>query len=491
MATSPFRISPPQYVSTKVALEPVYNALLSLSLLNAVELFDGLTATSVATKAPRSTSSLTPTSQFGGIDAWVIQTAAALTPEQRHRNRLVFEGLGDVLVPESSWPDFPSYVDDLAAQNPVTVRDRMFQRITRQPDSHDQAKAPSTAALLADATLYVEQLARMYPNETIDEALQLEAHRLLNDPPALHELIVSHLRDMWINWLALEWSRREALLRGLIQALSRRTLPEATAADTIRAFIGRDLPPDISVQLADIRRVIFVPTPHIGLYASRFGSDATIWVFVNPARITGWSLRQSPVNPRELLTKLLPLADETRLRILELLAQHGELSAQELIARLELSQSSVSRHVKQLDGYIVERRAEGANKVYRLNPDTLDTTFGALKQFLSRDDTDSALVGPRQTRREEMEQPVELKRFVNREGRVELWPSKRKDQRMILQYLADKFESDREYTEKEVNNILQHWMLARDSNTLRRDLYDERLLDRSRDGARYWRPTVD
>ncbi len=55
MLVPPFRIAPPRAVSVEVALEPVYNALVSLSLLHA---------------AP----------QVAGLDPWVAQTAATLTP---------------------------------------------------------------------------------------------------------------------------------------------------------------------------------------------------------------------------------------------------------------------------------------------------------------------------------------------------------------------------------------------------------------------------
>jgi len=85
----------------------------------------------------------------------------------------------------------------------------------------------------------------------------------------------------------------------------------------------------------------------------------------------------------ELLTHLGTLADDTRLRILELLAHEGELSAQQVIARLEISQSSSSRHLRQLvaTGYVAERRQEGA-KVYSLNPGRMENMLGDLQRFL-------------------------------------------------------------------------------------------------------------
>jgi DNA-binding MarR family transcriptional regulator len=51
--------------------------------------------------------------------------------------------------------------------------------------------------------------------------------------------------------------------------------------------------------------------------------------------------------------------------------------------QLELSQSAVSRHLKQLSatGYLNERRCEGA-KCYKLNPERIEDTLSAIAAFL-------------------------------------------------------------------------------------------------------------
>lgn len=60
---------------------------------------------------------------------------------------------------------------------------------------------------------------------------------------------------------------------------------------------------------------------------------------------------------------------------------------------------------------------------------------------------------------------------------------RRKKLRIVLEELADAFEFDRRYTEKEVNLILAEY--HDDFCTLRRGLVDEGLLARDRTG--YWR----
>jgi DNA-binding transcriptional ArsR family regulator len=123
---------------------------------------------------------------------------------------------------------------------------------------------------------------------------------------------------------------------------------------------------------------------HTGPYVLRLGGhsyDAERIVF--GARVPeGAAVRSPALSRSELLMRLTALANDTRLRILELLAQAGELSTPEVIARLELSQSAASRHLEHLTatGYLIVRRHEGA-KLYKLNPGRIDDTFLALKAF--------------------------------------------------------------------------------------------------------------
>ena len=85
----------------------------------------------------------------------------------------------------------------------------------------------------------------------------------------------------------------------------------------------------------------------------------------------------------EILVRLNALADNNRLRILKRISELGEQSSLEVIEDLGLSQSTVSRHLKQLTatGYLVERRCNGA-KCYKLNPERIKVTLEALSAYL-------------------------------------------------------------------------------------------------------------
>lgn len=79
----------------------------------------------------------------------------------------------------------------------------------------------------------------------------------------------------------------------------------------------------------------------------------------------------------------------------------------------------------------------------------------------------------------------EISRFIDGEGRLTAFPARRKKKIHALFYLAEKFEPARDYSEREVNDLLLSWHTFADPATLRRELYDYGFLDRSRDGKVY------
>ncbi|MGC4938922.1 DUF2087 domain-containing protein [Kribbella sp. DT2] len=69
-----------------------------------------------------------------------------------------------------------------------------------------------------------------------------------------------------------------------------------------------------------------------------------------------------------------------------------------------------------------------------------------------------------------------LRAFI-RDGRLTHFPTAPAKFKVVLEYLAGSFEPDRQYAEREVNEILQAWNA--DHATLRRHLVDEGHLNRA------------
>lgn len=79
----------------------------------------------------------------------------------------------------------------------------------------------------------------------------------------------------------------------------------------------------------------------------------------------------------------------------------------------------------------------------------------------------------------------EIKTFLDSEGRLTQFPAKRKKKIITLFYLAEKIEANRQYSEKEINELLCLWHTFSDQATLRRELFDYGFITRSRDGRIY------
>ena len=91
-----------------------------------------------------------------------------------------------------------------------------------------------------------------------------------------------------------------------------------------------------------------------------------------------------------------------------------------------------------------------------------------------------------------MEEKIsELLPFLNERGQLTALPAKHKKKLMALWYLAGKLEAGRQYTEPEINDLLDGWTTFHDPATLRRELYNKHLLSRTEDCRLYWKePTA-
>lgn len=78
-------------------------------------------------------------------------------------------------------------------------------------------------------------------------------------------------------------------------------------------------------------------------------------------------------------------------------------------------------------------------------------------------------------------------RFLDEEGKIKIWPAKRLLKIEVLRYLSKKFEYEKDYNEKEVNQIISDWHSFNDFFLLRRGLIESGFLSRTEDGAKYWR----
>ena len=358
----------PNAVPISVALEPAQNAFHSLLLLTKAE-------------------------HISGLSDWVTHTADALTPRERRRHKLVFIGLHFTIVPEQNWPSFPAYVDHLATRNPTALRDKMLTAYARHPlltDGenqvwYDEPLPIDLGAILKDVDSYLDFLRERYDMDQSDEELEAQAYSYVVDPPAMQDLIVSHLRKMWDEYLAPEWERVEPMLQDAVRAFQQVDLSEMGKFEAARLITGQELEREKwEWKFERVGRVIFVPSAHVGPYLGKLGACRdTLWVLFGARLPEGIQFQAPDLSRAEIVVRLSALADDNRLRILKLISEKGELSSQDIMASLGLSQSAASRHLKQLSatGYLSERRCNSA-KCYQLNPERIEDTLQAVSSFL-------------------------------------------------------------------------------------------------------------
>lgn len=179
-----------------------------------------------------------------------------------------------------------------------------------------------------------------------------------------------------------------------------------------------------------------------------------------------------------LLRALKTLADLSRLRILGAVATR-ERTVEELADLLELKAPTVSHHLarlRELD--LVETRADGVTRWNRLNQAGIERLAKLLAAPEMVATAAADLEGATWERKV-------LRDFLDASEppRLREIPAQRKKRQVILRWLADQFEWDRDYSEKEVNAALKR--RHDDTATLRRELIGERLM--ARDSGRYWR----
>lgn len=87
-----------------------------------------------------------------------------------------------------------------------------------------------------------------------------------------------------------------------------------------------------------------------------------------------------------------------------------------------------------------------------------------------------------------MEKDKMLKGYLDDDGKFNQLPGKRQKKKLaaMLKFLAAQFVVGKEYTEMEVNEILNQHHSFNDPATLRRLMFGSKLLDRTVDGKCYW-----
>ena len=169
------------------------------------------------------------------------------------------------------------------------------------------------------------------------------------------------------------------------------------------------------------------------------------------------------------------LSDKSRLQILKSLAIE-DMYVERLAERLGISAPTLSFHLKKLaDAGAVTLYKSQYYMMYSLNKEVFEVSI----LDILNEESDEAEA---QARRDAQYRQKVINAFFEY-GKLKSIPAQRKKERIVLEVIADAFEYDRIYSEREVNIIIADFHA--DFCTIRRDMKGEGLMDRDKNG--YWR----
>lgn len=169
------------------------------------------------------------------------------------------------------------------------------------------------------------------------------------------------------------------------------------------------------------------------------------------------------------------LSDKSRLQILKSLAIE-DMYVERLAERLGITAPTVSFHLKKLaDAGAVTSYKSQYYMMYSLKKEIFDTNI--LEILLEKSDE-----AEMQARRDAEYRQKVIHAFFEY-GKLKSIPAQKKKERIVLEVIAQSFEFDRIYSEREVNIIIADF--HDDFCTIRRDMIGEHLLERDANG--YWR----
>lgn len=364
-----------------------------------------------------------------GLDPWLVNARRTLPDETRY-DLDILEGFSGRLLyyleepvtrfdpfspanRDATFLDLLDFMTDLSAADYRDMAVRAVERV--RTDQHLDPRRPDLDR--SDDRAERDLAWRRFLEPALTTATPDEVIPLFEDPAQLRRRTLNLFRSVW------QVAYRDEYLR---QVDTLHTAAEQASAILHRGF-GRvfgdltdaRLPSTLAARLHDISEITFHPSVHLGSYlsfilspprgiiffnaqrfmqrqrdATRLATDgptdgslagesvSAIWP--QPDRLGGPPLPEpmfddlsGSIEPEEgvlddmdadaLIESARALGDSTRLRILEMLAD-GEHYAQEIVSRLDIAQSAVSRHLSLLErSGLVSVRPQRGMKYYSVS----------------------------------------------------------------------------------------------------------------------------
>ena len=306
-----------------------------------------------------------------GLDSWLVQTRRNLSWDLQEdldllhgfSGRLLyymeepimrFEPLRDDRV-DASIDDLLWFLGELDASEYREMAIRALDRVHQ--DLGTGLVAPTNDE---DAAWY----RYVEPGLTTADAADVVA--MIQQPELLKERTSRLIRGIWESAYREEYENR----RGELEEAERIARVESGRGFGLAfaELTGNRLPSTLAAGLNQVAHVTFCPSAHVGAFVSYIIYPPMLVVFFSAQNVLamgrsdelapapGATLLTDPATGAttellagdDLLELLRALGDANRLRIIDLLGT-GQLYAQEIVGRLGIAQSAVSRHLSQLE----------------------------------------------------------------------------------------------------------------------------------------------
>jgi ArsR family transcriptional regulator len=352
----------PKSTNINVAVEQVHNTLYSLLLID-----HGC--------------------EVSGLSPKILEICSSLSDEMKKRNRLVMNGLYYSVIPSKSIEDFDTYLAEMKDIEAEELKSRILSVYLNIYEKKNNKTADLDSVLTSEES-YLHFLIEAFGSEKIDIPVEKEAYRYISEPEKMKDLLVTHLSYMWDTYLRDEWETNKVLLHESVKAYREIGVENMKKTDAAKLLGCQSMDCDWDTfvhKINNSRKLYLVPSAHLGPYKGKIyhlDSDE-MWLFYGSLMPEGGGTDIPELSKADLLIHFNALTDSIRLEILKLCSKGDEYSSTELMNRLDISQSAVSRHLKQLSatGFLHERR-ENSSKYYRINKEKIKNTINSLDGYL-------------------------------------------------------------------------------------------------------------
>lgn len=302
-----------------------------------------------------------------GLDPWLIGVRRALSWDLQEDLDLLHGFSGRLLYymeepvmafhpldrQDATINDLLAFFDGLSG---VDFRDLAIRAIDR---AHRDLGTELSAPIGDDETEWRRYLEPVLTTADANDVLEMMLH-----PELLKERTIRLFSGIWNEFYREEYETHLDSLREAEQ-VARNSAGKGFGM-AFAELTGNRLPATLTAALNAASSVTFIPSGHLGDFVSYISYPPELVIFFSAQHVTGSQFEHEqseaqgeilpdefvasgqPMPTNDLMESLRALSDGNRMRIIDLLST-GELYAQEIVGRLGIAQSAVSRHLSQLE----------------------------------------------------------------------------------------------------------------------------------------------